>query len=391
MTPLGISACTLTTALGHGRAAHREALLQERSGLAPQSVDGCTLATYAGEVAGLDTPLAGAYARWDCRNHRLARLALGQDGFRAAVGRRREQFGAARVGVFVGTSTAGVQETERAYRERDRATDRLPPWFEHRYTHTAFSVADFVRRELELAGPAVSISTACSSSAKVFAAAARALSSRQCDAAVVGGVDSLCLTTLYGFNSLQLVSAEPCRPADVQRDGLSIGEGAGFALLEQSDAGAWLLGYGESSDAHHMSSPDPLGRGAAAAMRAALARAQLAPAAIDYINLHGTATPANDLAEDRAVCAVFGSETARSSTKGWTGHTLGAAGIVEAVLSLICIEQGLLPRSLNTRTQDPALAGAVLLASRHAPVHRVASNSFGFGGSNCVLVFGDQP
>jgi len=210
----------------------------------------------------------------------------------------------------------------------------------------------------------------------------------RCDAAVVGGVDSLCLTTLYGFNSLQLVSAEPCRPADIRRNGLSIGEAAAFALLEPGAGELMLLGYGESSDAHHMSAPDPEGRGAIAAMRAALARAGLEPRQIDYINLHGTATSANDLAEDRAVRSVFGREVPQSSTKGWTGHTLGAAGIVEAALSLICIQEGILPRSLNTREKDPAIAGNVLLETRRARVERVLSNSFGFGGSNCSLVFG---
>lgn len=388
MNPLAISAFTLTTALGRGRAAHADALSRERSGLAPQAIEGCGLSTWVGEVAGLDVPLAGALAGWDCRNNRLAQAALEQDDFLASVARSRARHGPARVAVFIGTSTAGVRETERAYRERDPAAATLPSWFRHRETHNAFSAADFVRIVLGLAGPACAISTACSSSAKVFAAASRALAVGQCDAAVVGGVDSLCFTTLYGFHSLQLVSGAPCRPADAQRDGLSIGEGAGFALLERGDAPFRLLGYGESSDAHHMSTPDPEGRGARAAMRAALARAQLAPGDIDYINLHGTATPANDLAEDRAVCGEFGTRLPCSSTKGWTGHTLGAAGIVEAALSLLCIERGLLPRSLHTRAVDPAIAGNILLASRTAPVRHVLSNSFGFGGSNCVLVFG---
>lgn len=388
MTPLAIGAFTLTTAAGRGRAAHVGALQRERSGLAPQAVEGCRLSTWVGEVAGLEAPLAGSLADWDCRNNRLALAALEQDEFRAAVDRRRARFGAARIAVFIGTSTAGVQATERAYRERDRAAATLPAWFRHRQTHNAFSAADFVRTVLGLAGPACTISTACSSSAKVFAAASRALAAGHCDAAVVGGVDSLCLTTLYGFHSLQLVSGAPCRPSDAQRDGLSIGEGAGFALLERGDAEFRLLGYGESSDAHHMSTPDPQGRGARAAMRAALARAQLDARDIDYINLHGTATPANDLAEDRAVCGEFGTQVPRSSTKGWTGHTLGAAGIVEAALSLLCIQQGWLPRSLNTQAKDPAIEGHILLESRAAPVRHVLSNSFGFGGSNCVLVLG---
>ncbi|HEY4645933.1 MAG TPA: beta-ketoacyl-[acyl-carrier-protein] synthase family protein [Steroidobacteraceae bacterium] len=388
MQPVHISAFTLTSALGKGRAAHLDALLSERTGLAPQEVETCTLSTYVGQVDGFDAPLTGESSRWDCRNNRLAQLALAQDGFRGAIEQRRAKFGADRIGVFIGTSTSGVQQVELAYRHRDRTADHLPDWFQHRYTQNTFSAADFVRNALALTGPALAISTACSSSAKVFASARRSMAAGRCDAAVVGGVDSLCLTTLYGFNSLQLVSAEPCRPADIRRNGLSIGEAAGFALLEPGSGELMLLGYGESSDAHHMSTPDPEGHGAIAAMRAALARAGLEPRQIDYINLHGTATPANDLAEDCAVRSVFGREVPQSSTKGWTGHTLGAAGIVEAALSLICIQEGILPRSLNTREKDPAIASNVLLETRRARVERVLSNSFGFGGSNCSLVFG---
>jgi 3-oxoacyl-[acyl-carrier-protein] synthase-1 len=208
---------------------------------------------------------------------------------------------------------------------------------------------------------------------------------------VVGGVDSLCLTTLYGFNSLQLVSNDVCRPADARRKGLSIGEAAGFAILEKGNGGLSLLGYGESSDAYHMSLPEPAGRGAIESMRAALARAHVTPGEVDYINLHGTGTIANDNTESRAFCEVFGNTTPCSSTKGWTGHTLGAAGMVEAAISLMAIEQGFMPHSLNTRTKDPAIEAGILLETRVAPVERVLSNSFGFGGSNCSLLFGRRP
>ncbi|HZF26488.1 MAG TPA: beta-ketoacyl-[acyl-carrier-protein] synthase family protein [Steroidobacteraceae bacterium] len=388
MEPLRISAYTVTSALGCGRRAHLDALQAERTGLRPQAVANCALQTHVGEVAGLDAPLAGESARWDCRNNRLAQLSLAQDEFRDAVGRCRATLGDERIGVFIGTSTSGVQQTELAYRDRDRSSERLPDYFLHRYTQNIFSAADYVRIALGLAGPTLAISTACSSSAKVFASARRAIAAGHCEAAVVGGVDSLCLTTLYGFNSLQLVSAEPCRPADLRRNGISIGEAAGFALLEPGNGELMLLGYGESSDAHHMSAPDPDGRGASAAMRSALRCADLEPRDIDYINLHGTATPANDAAEDRAVREVFGDGVPQSSTKGWTGHTLGAAGIVEAAIALLCIEAGLLPRSLNTREQDPQILGTIVLETRSAPVRRVLSNSFGFGGSNCALVFG---
>jgi 3-oxoacyl-[acyl-carrier-protein] synthase-1 len=247
-----------------------------------------------------------------------------------------------------------------------------------------------VRASLGLAGPAFVVSTACSSSAKVFANAARMIEAGVVDAAVVGGVDSLCLTTLYGFRSLELVSADICRPWDAARAGLSLGEGAAFALLER-DAGrarAWLRGCGESSDGHHMSSPHPEGAGAALAMRAALADAGLAPGDVDYLNLHGTATPGNDAAEDRAVRQVFGTSIACSSTKGFTGHTLGAAGAVEAAIAVLALERGLLPASLNLRERDPALELEPLRVATERPARVVASNSFGFGGSNACLVIG---
>jgi 3-oxoacyl-[acyl-carrier-protein] synthase-1 len=213
------------------------------------------------------------------------------------------------------------------------------------------------------------------------------------DAAVVGGVDSLCLTTLYGFHSLQLCSALPCRPFDTARDGISIGEAAAFALLERvpdglnSDA-VLLLGIGESSDAYHMSAPHPEGRGARRAMQSALSAAGLEPGAIDYINLHGTATPSNDRSESQAVTSVFGVTTPCSSTKGATGHTLGAAGALEAVIGALALQNALMPGGAQTAHVDPTLTACYIRDNRRAPVARVLSNSFGFGGTNCSLIFG---
>jgi 3-oxoacyl-[acyl-carrier-protein] synthase-1 len=213
-----------------------------------------------------------------------------------------------------------------------------------------------------------------------------------CDAAVVGGVDSLCLMTLYGFHSLGLTSTGPCRPYDVDRDGISIGEGGGFALLERADriepGAILLLGVGESSDAYHMSTPHPEGLGAKIAMQQALGSAGLEPSDIDYINLHGTATKSNDASEDKAVFEVFGGRTPCSSTKGATGHLLGAAGITEAIVCILAIEHGLVPGSANTTSVDPALKSNYLLENKHAKVTRALTNSFGFGGSNCSLVLG---
>ncbi|MGH8506303.1 MAG: beta-ketoacyl-[acyl-carrier-protein] synthase family protein [Stenotrophobium sp.] len=389
MQPLAITHYTVTSALGAGRDAQFSALQSDATGLRHRTFESCNIACWIGEVRALDQALPDEWREWECRNNRLAWLALQQDGFLDAARTLRERHGASRIGVFIGTSTAGVHATELAYRERHASQGPLPAWFNYRGSQNCFSAADFVREALQLQGPAMAIATACSSSAKVFASAHRAMQAGFCDAAIVGGVDSLCLTTLYGFNALQLVSPEICRPADVARRGISLGEAAGFAILElDRRSGLGLLGYGESSDAHHMSTPHPQGEGAATAMRSALARAGLQADEVDYINLHGTATAANDAAEDRGVVAVFGDKTPCSSTKGWTGHTLGAAAITEAVIALQCIEHSLMPRSLNTQEKDPALQGNILLKSREAEVNRVLSNSFGFGGNNCSLLFG---
>jgi 3-oxoacyl-[acyl-carrier-protein] synthase-1 len=390
MKPLAISSFTVTSAVGRGRDAHIAALRAERTGLAQQIFEDAELATWIGAVAGLESVrLPAGLAAFDCRNNRLAELALGSDGFLEAVAAARAHFGERRVGVFIGTSTSGVRHTELAYRERDGAGS-LPDWFDYRTTQNTYSIADYTRARLGLSGVAAAVSAACASSAKVFASAARAIESGFCDAAVVGGVDSLCLTTLYGFNSLQLVSGEICRPADAGRKGLSIGEAGGFALLTPIESGApAVLGCGESSDAHHMSQPRPDGAGAALAMTRALG--DVPSERLDYINLHGTATPANDASEDAAVSSLLGSGIPCSSTKGWTGHTLGAAGIVEAAICLLAMEHGFMPRSLNTRDKDPALKANVLMAAREAPVRYALSNSFGFGGTNCSVLLGPAP
>ena len=393
MTPLLLSAFTATTCLGRGLAATRDALVAGRSGLAPCAFETVALDTWIGEVAGVDEQrLPEALADYDCRNNRLTQLGLESDGFAERVRAAVARYGRARVGVFLGTSTAGILQTELAYRRRDPVSGALPDDFHYRTTHNAFSLAEFTRAYFGLEGMALAISTACSSSAKVFAAAARQLETGMIDAAIVGGVDTLCLTTLYGFASLQLTSPQPCRPYDADRDGLSIGEGAGFALLERAAGAApgavLLLGAGESSDAYHMSSPHPEGLGARLAMQAALDAAGLVPADIDYINLHGTATPANDAAEGRAVAALFGGRVPCSSTKGATGHTLGAAGAVEAVFCALALTEGFVPGSPGTATPDPTIALAYRLSSRAGAPRRVLSNSFGFGGSNCSLIFG---
>jgi len=394
MQPVILTAYTATTCLGFGIAPMTAALRDARGGLRPCEFETVDLETYVGQIDGLDDEDLPTHLReYDCRNNRLAQLALRQDGFEEAVRSALSRVGARRMGLFLGTSTSGILETEIAFRHRDAATGALPVEFDYRGSHSAFSVASFVRALLNIDGPAAVISTACSSGAKTFAAAQRMIAAGVIDAALVGGVDSLCLTTLYGFHSLQLTAAGPCRPFAADRDGISIGEGAGFALLERVDAAASsqsiaLLGTGESSDAFHLSSPHPDGLGARLAMQAAISSAGLQPGEIDYINLHGTATQNNDLAESRAVLALCGAQVPCSSTKGSMGHTLGAAGAVEAVVCAIALSTGIGPAGINTRIPDPALGVNYLTVTRHAKHSRVLSNSFGFGGSNCSLVFG---
>jgi 3-oxoacyl-[acyl-carrier-protein] synthase-1 len=397
VNPLPISCFTATTCLGRGLEPLRAALVAGRSGLKPCDFETVELDTWIGEVEGVDgETLAAGLSGFDCRNNRLAQIGLEQDGFAAAAREAAQRWGAGRVGVFIGTSTAGILETELAYRHRDPLSGALPADFHYAGSHNPFSVAAFVQAYFGLAGPATAVSSACSSSAKVFASASRMLAAGLIDAAIVGGVDSLCLTTLYGFNSLELTSSRACRPFDRARDGISIGEAAAFALLErvpdsgdapgEADERVLLLGVGESSDAYHMSSPHPEGLGARRAMEAALASAGLPPADIDYINLHGTGTPSNDAAEGKAVATLFGPATPCSSTKGATGHTLGAAGGVEAVIAALALRDGFLPASANTSDPEPGLD--YLLSTRTCPVRRTLSNSFGFGGTNCSLILG---
>jgi 3-oxoacyl-[acyl-carrier-protein] synthase I len=391
--PLFLNRYAIASSAGVGLGATAKALGDMRSGLAPCAFETVRLDTFVGQITdALLVPVRADLADFDCRNNRIAQLCLQRDGFDESVMAAREKYGPARIGVFVGTSTSGILETELAYRRRD-ASGALPADFRYATTHNTYSLAWFVQSYFGLTGPSMAISTACSSSAKAFGSAARMIAAGLCDAAVVGGVDSLCLTTLYGFGSLGLLSPVGCRPFDADRDGISIGEGAGMVLLEKKADGRTadsiaLLGVGESSDAYHMSTPHPEGLGARMAMEQALMSAGLLPGDVDYINLHGTGTRSNDATEDKAVCAVFGNDTPCSSTKGWTGHTLGACGAIDAVICALAIERGLMPGSVNTRTLDPALGLRYLLDNRRQPLDIAMSNAFGFGGTNCSLLLG---
>ncbi|HZF98718.1 MAG TPA: beta-ketoacyl-[acyl-carrier-protein] synthase family protein [Pseudoxanthomonas sp.] len=394
MPPLAINAYTATTALGRGRRAQADAMREGRSGLRPNDFGDNPLECWIGRVDGLEeAALPSQWAQWECRNNRLAWLALQQDGLMPGIESMRERYGAARVAIVVGTSTASIGASEEAYTrlEGEPGAQRFPSDLDRPIVHTPHSLGDFVREATGLRGLCITVATACSSSAKVFGQAARLIQAGIADAALVGGVDTLCGSVLFGFNALQLVSPDPCRPFDATRVGLSLGEAGGFALLERAHAGQpglQLRGYGESSDAHHMSAPHPAGLGARLAMADALARAGIDADAVGYLNLHGTATPANDTVEAGAVAALFSERLHASSTKGWTGHTLGAAGIVESVIALLALESGELPGTLNSRIPDPACGPQIRFEGARSEIRYAMNNSFGFGGNNATLVFG---
>jgi 3-oxoacyl-[acyl-carrier-protein] synthase-1 len=388
IAPVAITAFSVACAAGLGRDALLSALRSGTSALERNTFGVPVLPTWVGRVGAVDTtPLPPALAAWDSRATRLAWLALEADGFAAAARGAIARHGAARVGLALGTSAATIGVTEEAYRALEGApgSERFPPALASPRLNTPHAPALFVRDALGLEGPCVTLSTACSSSAKVFAVAERWLRLGLVDAAVVGGVDALCGSLLFGFHALGLVSPEPCRPFDDARRGISIGEGAGFALLERGTGNLMLVGHGEASDAFHMSSPHPGGLGAERALDAALARAGLDAAAIDHVNLHGTASAKNDEVEAALVRRRYGAHTLLAATKGLTGHTMGAAGIVEAAITLLALREGLVPGTAHL--QASALLPGLSAAARAARLGTACSHSFGFGGSNAVVVF----
>lgn len=388
--PLAITAYTATSALGLGLNAHLDALYQQRSGLRVNDFSCAPLPCWIGRVAGVeDVALPPAHAGWDCRNNRLAWLGLQQDDFLSRAMGARQRYGARRLALLLGTSTASMGATEEGYRRLENGC--LPADLHRAVLHTPHSLTAFVAAALDLGGPCLTLSTACSSSAKVFASAERLIRLGLADAAIVGGVDSLCDSTLFGFNALELLSPAPCRPFDAARSGISIGEAAGFALLERpassTDATLQWLGCGESSDAHHMSTPDPSGAGAELALREVFARAGMDASQVDYINLHGTASRKNDAMEAALVARVFPATTRVSSTKGLTGHALGAAGIIEAVITLLALREGFVPGNAGVVKPDVACSAHFAWRNETWPVRVALSHSFGFGGNNACLAF----
>jgi len=389
---LAIGSYTATSAAGVGLAAMRESIRKRRSGLRRNDLEGCDLDTWIGRVDGVEeSSLPPQLSHLQSRNNQLAWLGLQQDGIMENLKQLKDQIAAERIGVIMGTSTSSIGRTEEAY------TMLLPSGciseeYQQPEMHSLHSPGFFVSAAMGLKGPTMTISTACSSSAKVFASASRWISHGLVDAVLVGGVDSLCMSILYGFNSLELVSSNMCRPLDRRRDGINIGEGCGYAIIARDellpDAEFTLLGYGESADAYHMSHPHPQGKGAVIAMGQALDRAQIAAHLVDYINLHGTASQANDRIETYALAQTFSGNTQASSTKAWTGHTLGAAGILEAVITLEAMRHDLMPGTLNCEEPDPEFGFAVLTENVRKPIRNAMTNSFGFGGNNAALIFG---
>lgn len=389
---IAITNYTATSSLGKGIESIHRSIVSGRSGLCRNDLPDCDLDTWIGRVGSLESvKLPPKLAQLESRNNQLTWLGLQQDGMLARIQSLIDQIGVDRIGVVMATSTSSIGRTEEAYTKLDES-GLFPPDYEQPEVHNLHSPGLFVAALTGLTGPSLTISTACSSSAKVFATAARWIRYGLVDAVLVGGIDSLCLSILYGFNALELLSTDPCRPFDVNRDGISIGEAAGFALLVRKDlapeAEFELLGYGESSDAHHMSHPHPEGKGAVLAMLQSLKRAGLEPSSVEYINQHGTASKVNDMVESDALSQLFNDQTLASSTKGWTGHTLGAAGILESVITLESMKHGLLPGTLNCEVEDPGVKFPILMENVRKPIQIAMTNSFGFGGNNASLIFG---
>ena len=388
--PVAVTAYQCVSAAGDDVEALYNSLIANRSCLQPLRLFDIPFKTVVGEVA---TPLphirAGLKA-YDCRNARLALKALNQGRFRTDVERAIADYGSLRVGLVLGTSTSGIYDSENAYAYL-LSHGIMPGDFHFLQIQTAQATAEFLHHELKLQGPCYGISTACSSSAKALGAAQRLIAADFCDAVLVAGVDSLCRLTLRGFHSLQLISPEACRPMDANRRGINIGEGSALLLLERQSADnaacLRLLSVGESSDAHHMSAPHPQGAGAALAMAHALRLAGRDLNDVDYINLHATASALNDLSEAKAIAGLFPNPPPCSGVKGLLGHTLGAAGAVETIVSLLALERGFLPGTCGLAQADPDCPCPVIVAPRleRAP-KLVLSNAFGFGGNNASVL-----
>ena len=380
----------IINALGTGKTAVLNGLLQEdQSGMLPTGPLLTGRESLVGTVTGPLDELPAEFSEFDCRNNRLLVAAVSQ--IEEPIRRLRSEYGSERVAVLIGTSTSGIAAGEEAMDAHKSQGEMLAAY--HYRQQEIGTAAEFLARYLRLDGPRYTISTACSSSAKVFAAGERLLQADLCDVAIVGGCDSLCRLTVNGFDALSSLTSGICNPFSANRNGINVGEGAALFLLTRSQAPIRLAGVGESSDAYHISAPDPSGKGAELAIRQAMANAGISPDRIGYINLHGTATEKNDEMESRVVESVFGLQTPCSSTKSQIGHTLGAAGAQEIGLCWLLLDEHnrgrRLPRHLWDGEADPELP-AIALTSDNAHWNRdlFMSNSFAFGGSNVSVIIG---
>ncbi len=342
---------------------------------------------WLGHVCGPLPEIPARLEHHNSRNNRLLLAAL--DPIRPQVENAIATYGQDRVAVVLGTSTSGLNESEQLF----GAARREKPLSDYHYQQQELGdPARFLSALLQLTGPAYTLSTACSSSARAIISGRRIIEAGMADVAIVGGADSLCRMTINGFDSLECLSAKRCAPFGADRDGISVGEGAALMLLSAEPQPIALLGCGESSDAWHMSAPHPDGVGAKRAITMALADAGLQPADIGYINLHGTATRLNDHIEAQVIQALFADQVGCSSTKHLTGHTLGAAGAIEAALAWLLLTADLpLPaQSFSSAGRDQTLAECGLLtATSRLRQRRIMSNSFAFGGNNTCLILGE--
>jgi 3-oxoacyl-[acyl-carrier-protein] synthase-1 len=380
-----IQALGIVSPLGHGLEATRRALFAgDTSGMKVESGWLPNASACVGRVMAELPPLPAPLEEWDCRNNRLLAAAAAQ--IRPAIDAALARHGAKRVALVIGTSTSGIASGEDAMAAKIR-DGVFPPAFSYKQQEIG-ATAPLGARLLGVRGPAYTVSTACTSGAKALLAARRLLDLGLADAAIAGGVDTLCRLTVGGFASLESTSPQRCNPLSRNRNGINIGEGAALFLLGREEAAVRLAGGGESSDAHHLSAPDPQGAGAETAMRAALADAGTKPADIGYVNLHATATRKNDEMESRVMARVFPERTPVSGTKPLTGHALGAAGAIEAAFCWLALTDGMLPPHVWDGDADPELPGLRVVAPGERLTSRmVMSNSFAFGGCNASLIF----
>lgn len=384
-TPLPITGYALCNGLGPDRQRVRDALFEGKCGLGPSPIE-VPFETVVGAVRDALPELPEALAPWSTRTGRIAARLVGD--LEAPLDALRGRWRPERIAVLLGTSTAGADVTENAYR-RFLAEGALPADYDLFRHHTYGAILHVVRTLTGARGPAWVVSTACTSSAKPLATAQRLIASDRIDAAIVGGIDTLCAMTLRGFRSLDALSPEPARPFSSERRGLNIGEGGAFLLVERAgEPVAMLEGVGESSDAHHISAPDPQGAGARLAMERALAEAGVPAASVDHVNAHGTGTRLNDVAESTAITGLFGREVPVVSTKGYTGHMLGAAGATEAAIAILALEEGWIPASLGADPVDPKIEARIATERLQGRFTRVLSNSFAFGGNNVSVLLG---